>query len=652
MLHEDIDHAIAFLTGAVRVTSRTACLLMDTEWDKADDTTRWDVKLDERLRAHFATKARPGNLRTLQQLAELLYVRSRETGRIPRSAHVLLKELYSQGILQYHKLAWVDSSYLPWPRSESHDGTSSVLAFRPSDDVREEGTHWREYYFDVETSADAVTAHIDEYAAIYGILGLQAQRRLLMSPSAQRSIHKIALPWARVRFRRRDDLTSCSYMIVPVVTLWSRGKTSRIRRTLTLTMYLLPKRSDKESPLSAEDLASLCHQSSWLPARPRVPALEGTSPSSPMLHFEGPLYGFVKMFISENENLLPDVFDATMRKVLDVLGVATAGRGDQVRARVAISRTRSAIFGASIRISCPQGSSVWNHLTRTQSSGSTDIVRKMLSVNAGRNRREFLVDGEAIGLAEMRLTNAYEKDTNQIAFYNPISRFMLNVNPKDDDLFTSVANNFGAAWLDLLATTVCSTKEILRSLRHETQRYRDDIFGREETKSGDAQEPDSVQSMREAMVAAVDDLEPVYGPELVGQAYKSSHARILEMERIPHERDVLLQQIENMTGLLRAERADALTEDIASTTQSLRLLSHKIADSVTNTDWLTGLVLFLSTISAILAADVLLKDLISMRKMLWIDSAIIAASLAYYFGVRFFKRYKPRTLLRGKSRKR
>jgi len=586
---------------------------------RAGSKPRWDVSAQARLRDYLDSRDPALHLQTFDEVADTLRIRFGTRLREDMVPDQLLtSQQQSYGMLDYQKLHWLSSQYLKWSRPLTRDATSTVLSFRPTDNADpSKPSQWREYLLLKKAAMDDAT--FDELATVFDVLALHAQRRMLLSVSAQRRLYKIALPWGHVRFKCRSESASREYMLLPILTLLSAGRTTQYRRTVSLTLFLLPNSADPRPSLTTFDLARLCQQSVWLPRRQDLPVLIGSDGRECRLPIKGPLASFIDDLLVEENCYLPAIFDAVMRKSLDYIGVDSSdeevdekGTEERVRARIAVSRMRSAIFGTSLHFDCGRQSSVWNHLMKATAERRADVVGSALSVNAGRDGKEWLIDGDALQFERMRVTNAFEEDTNALALYNPMSRFMLNIMPKDSDQFTSVSLAFGVAWLNLLAVTVCTVKEILRSYRHEIEVHRTDVMvrlraanirrkgqggkpedppvspaGFERTSSDEAELEEYLRDLHLKMLAIREEVDVVYGLELVGQAYKAAYMRMLEMESIPLERDRLLRELDMTAELLRAEQADKLSGEIAESVRVTKELNGKIALSVGVTEGLS-----------------------------------------------------------------
>jgi hypothetical protein len=265
-------------------------------------------------------------------------------------------------------------------------------------------------------------------------------------------------------------------------------------------------------------------------------------------------------------------------------------REERIGVRIAVSRSKTAIFGTAAQFDGWRSPSIWKRLTDMRAADRARLIGTLMSVNAGRDGRELLVDGDGLRIEQMRVTNAFESDTNALALYNPMSRFIVNINPKGSGLFTNVAVNFGIAWLALLAGSVSTLEEILRSFRYDIEDHRSKVFA--ELRTGVRGERDgasvSLNDLHDSMLAILDELDVVYSLELVGQAYKAAYTRMLEMEGIPEERQHLLREIEIVADLLRAEEARELNRKMLDNSDNIRLLSEKIAYSTAATQHSTG----------------------------------------------------------------
>lgn len=664
MAHIDFENAISFLTATVRVDPRRILPLMELADSALDDVRenvadealpddspaseqrtaepestaqkmRMFVKTYVGLRAHIAK--RYGGAVALQTFDEVAQLIESEHGPDVRRAGVTGSLLERQnppsGVLDYHRLNWLSSRYLPWTVTNSRDAWANVLAFRTTNGQREQ-THWREFLLQTPGMAGC---EYDELAAVYDVLGLHAQRRMLLSVNAQRRLLRIALPWGFSRFKRRDGSLSREYMIVPVLTLLTRPRSALFRRSLTLTVFLLPDSRDAQGlpPLIAADLSGLCHQSVWIPARPALPALVGEDGGA-MQAIRGPLEQYVSTFLPGPKRFLHEIFDAIVQRVIADLGSGEpptraeldddeteARREERIAARVAVSRSRTAIFGTAAQFEGSRHPSVWTRLTEMRAEERGELIGRLLSVNAGRTGREWMVDGDALQLENLRVTNAFDEDTNALALYNPMSRFILNIMPKIPGLFVDTALNFGVAWLALLAGTVSTLEEIQRSYRYDIEDHRSRVIA--ELRARAAGKSDgyaaSLNELHKATLAILDELDVVYSLELVGQAYKAAYARMLEMEGIPEERENLLRELDIVANLLRAEEAGQLNRRMLDSTRSIRRLSKRIANSTRstkdlttqidhttrNTDKLTAWVVIFAIVSSALATNGLVE---------------------------------------------
>jgi hypothetical protein len=660
MAHIDFENAISFLTATVRVDPRRILPLMEladstlddirkdvtdepvpdepatpdrpnVEPDSPAEKMRLFVKTYMGLREHFAK--RPGAALTLQTFDELARSIKHDHPDDVRAAGVTGALLEQQkppsGVLDYHRLNWLSSRYLPWTVTNPRDRWANVLAFRTTNGPHEQ-THWREFL--LKTPAMASCGY-HEFAAVYDVLGLHAQRRMLLSVNAQRRLLRIALPWGFSRFTRRDGSLSREYMIVPVLTLLTRPRSALFRRSLTLTVFLLPDSGDTRGspPLIAADLSGLCHQSVWVPARPALPALAGED-GRETAAIRGPLEEYVSAFLPGPKRFLHEIFDAVVQRVIADLGSGEpatraelvddeteARREERIAARVAVSRSRTAIFGTAAQFEGSRHPSIWARLTAMRAEERGELIGRLISVNAGRTGREWMVDGDALQLENLRLTNTFDEDTNALAMYNPMSRFILNIMPKVPGSFADTALNFGVTWLALLAGTVSTLEEIQRSYRYDIEDHRSRVIA--ELRARAAGKSDgyaaSLNELHQATLAILDELDVVYSLELVGQAYKAAYARMLEMEGIPEERENLLRELDIVANLLRAEEAGQLNRRMLDSTRSIRRLSKRIARSTRstrnlttqidrttrNTDKLTAWVVIFAIVSSALATN-------------------------------------------------
>jgi hypothetical protein len=315
MARIDFQNAISFLTATVRIVSTRNLPLMERapsasrdHPEHAPDEGKTDrnennpgaeqrlfVQTYMGLSDHYA--ARYGADLTLQTFDGLAHsIEQNHTSKI-READVAGKLLVQReppfGVLDYHTLNWLDSPYLAWPSTSSQESKSTVLAFRTTNEGRPQ-THWREFLLMTPAMRGAP---YEELAAVYDILGLQAQRRMLLSVNVQRRLLRMALPWGLSRFKRRDGSLSRRYMIVPVLTLLTRPESALFRRSLTLTVFMLPDSRETAPSLTGLDLAGLCHQSVWIPARPQLPALVATDGGENPASIGGPLNDYIAPFL-------------------------------------------------------------------------------------------------------------------------------------------------------------------------------------------------------------------------------------------------------------------------------------------------------------------------------------------------------------------
>jgi hypothetical protein len=622
------------------------------------------VKTYVGLREHVAKRYGAAvTLQTFDELAQSLERDHRDDVRRAGVTGALLEQQKPpSGVLDYHRLNWLSSRYLPWTVTNSRDRWANVLAFRTTNGPREQ-THWREFL--LKTPAMA-SCDYDELAAVYDVLGLHAQRRMLLSVNAQRRLLRIALPWGFSRFKRRDGSLSREYMIVPVLTLLTRPRSALFRRSLTLTVFLLPDSRDTRGlpPLIAADLSGLCHQSVWVPARPALPALVGEDGGeTPAIR--GPLEEYVSAFLPGPKRFLHEIFDAVVQRVIADLGSGEpptraelddeteARREERIAARVAVSRSRTAIFGTAAQFEGSRHPSIWARLTEMRAEERGELIGRLLSVNAGRTGREWMVDGDALQLENLRVTNAFDEDTNALALYNPMSRFILNIMPKIPGSFAETALNFGVAWLALLAGTVSTLEEIQRSYRYDIEDHRSRVIA--ELRARAAGKSDgyaaSLNELHQATLAILDELDVVYSLELVGQAYKAAYARMLEMEGIPEERENLLRELDIVANLLRAEEAGQLNRRMLDSTRSIRRLSKRIAKSTRstknlttqidrttrNTDKLTAWVVIFAIVSSALATNGLVEAwhgpywLSKFWTMLLVDAIVAVIVLVVFY---------------------
>jgi hypothetical protein len=607
----------------------------------------WELQTYRRLITHFENRVEPGSrLLSLGDVAGALQQRFPDELRTAGiGCPTLLCPRRRRGFLEYHQLYWLDSAY--FSVSGRHDPTANVLAFRPRD--LEHSEPWREFLL---ATPDTDAAPYDEVAAVYNVLGMLAQRRTsLLAVSAQRRLCKIALPWARCRFIRHDGKRTREYLLVPVLTLFSRRVTTQFRRTVTLTLFLLPNERDTGLPLDATDLAALCHQSVWANQRPPLPMLDGSDGLGGR-SLAGPLHRFIEPFLTAHERHLPGVFDVILRSAIRALGVAPAVRNQaqSVRMLVAISRARSAVFGSALHVEGSHSPSVWERLTQMSQGDVAENFGKLLSFNAAREGREWLVSGEGFGLAKMRVTNPYEEDTNAIAFYNPMSRYLANVMPQHREGYPT-SLKMGVAWLNLLAGAISLIKEIMRSYRYEVEQHRNRIEALRSSESSDgrAKAAAELKEVHKTTLEILEELDVVYSFELVGQSYKAAHACVLEMEGVTQEREYLLKELEITTSLLRSEESDQLTQDIASSTSRTEELSKQIAESTKSTDDLTKAVLIFTAVLTALAVKDLLKlaveEPLRQNWLFWTTAALIVVYIVWT--IVFFRSRKRRAEAAG-----
>jgi hypothetical protein len=624
----DAESAISFITASVRIpTDWRSPLLVSEKLDgpranpgdaadegalshdelllRRDEQELWEIKAYQKLCAHLGgTGSQDTCLLSLEQVADRLkarFPRELKKARAPAPL-VTADDTRRRGILDYHELYWLDSPYFPTSDGDSRKPTSTIVAFRPPG--LPEAPPWREYLF-VNDQPHAAERY-PQLAAVYNVLGLLAQRRSLISVTAQRRLCKIVLPWGRCRFERKDG-PSKEYLLVPVVTLLNRGGTAEFRRTITLTVFLLPDSKDPAPALDAPDLAALCQQAVWSDQSPVLPKLVAPGASDGPL-FEGPLDSFVRPFLTEHDRHLPVVFDAILRRVIDVMGVSPTPRyaPESIRALVAISRARSVVFGSTLHVDADETPELWHQLTARQPGDLARHVGRLLSVNAARLGRERLVGGAGFRLKRMRVTNPYEEDTNTIILYNPMSRFMVNIMPRSLDQFPTVSLKLGVAWLNLLAATISSIKEIFRSYRYEIEQYRNRI---ENLGAGDPSK--LLKDVHKLTLAMMTEIDVVYSFDIVTPTYKAAHIRILEMEGIAQERRSLMRELEMTTALLRSEEADQLSKKIADSTSSTEESARSTEESARSTDDLTKFVVVFTVISTIIGVNTIIDSAFS-----------------------------------------
>jgi hypothetical protein len=598
--HLETHSAISFVTAAIRIpTEWESPLLASDDLDlprklgkkgealpqrRAGTDQDWEIQTYANLVDHFSKSVR-GKLFSLGELAKQM--QASFGPQLAEAAPAGLLEVRQQsGMLESYKLSWLNSPYFSLPDPPVDDST--VVSF-----VSPEGSNpppWREYLFVTDEMSKSLTSETTteayhEYAAIYDVLGLVAQRRSLISTMAQRRMCKIVLPWARCHFRLTNGTISRPYLIVPVITLLGRRATSQFRRTFTLTMFLLPNCTSDEPPLDLVDLAAICQQAVWSETSPPNPVLFGPAglvgPA-----FEGPLRTLI---VGANHHLL-EVFDAVLAKVIAMLGVVPkAGSSNSIQTLIAISRKHSVIFGSGLHVAGEHSSEIWSELTKRENRELAEQLGRLLSVNAARQGREWLVGGDGFRLPRMRVTNPYEEDVSTIVLYNPMSRFMVNILPKSHDRFPTASVTLGVSWLNLLAAMLSSIKEILRSYRYEIEQYRNRI---ELLGTGD--DPGTLlKAVHKSTLTILEEIDVVYSFDLVTPTYRAAHTRILDMEGIGEERTNLMRELEIMTALLRSEETDQL--------------NRKIARSTSSTDSLTFFVVVFSALSVMLVTNGLIE---------------------------------------------
>ena len=402
-------------------------------------------------------------------------------------------------------------------------------------------------------------------------MGLLAQRRSLISITAQRRLCKIALPSGRFHFLKADGQVSREYLLVPVISLLSRRGTAQFRRTITLTVFLLPRNGDQAPSTDAADLAALCQQAVWNAESPRFPRIVGRNrlndrPGLIGRLFTGPITQFVPEFNNASDRYLPRIFDELMRTVFRTLEIEprTVDRARSVQTLIAISRARSMVFGSVLQVDAYSYPTLWSQITKSPPNDLTQDIGSLLSVNAARPGREWLIGGEGFRLERMRVTNEYEQDTDAVVLYNPMSHFMIHVMPKARDEFPVSSLKFGLAWLNFLAGTISGSKEILRAYRYRIEDYRNRV-----ERVSTTEDPGRLQQeIHQTTLGILEELDVVSSFELVTPSYKAAHGRMVEMEGIAEERDALVRELEMMTALIRAEEADRLAKDIARSTGS------------------------------------------------------------------------------------
>jgi hypothetical protein len=274
--HLNTRAAISFLTSAVRIPMDWSCSLMESEpltkdWDSRrthdDDGRRlrpvvdnsgpnartretatqrhevqelWEVQLDEKLTNDLESRAPGFRLLSLGNLAGELQLRfPQELAAAGVTGDLIVPVHKRRGILDYRRLQWLDSAFFRVPDNPASK-TSTVIAFQQSG--LNKCPPWREYAF--LSGSPEPEVRFDDLSAAYDLLGLLAQRRSLVSVTAQRLLCKIVLPWGRCRFSGTDGKTSKEYLLLPVLTMISRRMSSEYRRTITLTAFLLPSDDD------------------------------------------------------------------------------------------------------------------------------------------------------------------------------------------------------------------------------------------------------------------------------------------------------------------------------------------------------------------------------------------------------------------------
>lgn len=579
--HLETYDAISFITCAIRVpTGWKSPLLASDAFEperpprgsqaqsRGENDLESEIKTYANLVKHFASMQ--SRLISLGEFGTRIQEQfAAQTAAA--DADELLRAQQPSGMLQPYRLRWLDSPYFPLPTSRSAEETSTVVSFVAPG--RSDTPPWREYLLETNEMQDAASAgdrvvSYDEYATIFDVLGLLAQRRSLISPTAQRRLCKIVLPWGRCRFSLTNGETSRSYLLVPVVTLLGRRATSQFRRTFTLTLFLMPDTSSIDPPLALVDLAAICQQAVWSQTSPPLPRLcvsEG-------LTLGGPLQSLIP---SEGGHLL-NIFDAVLAKVIELLGVeTTVGSVNSVQTLIAVSRKHSVIVGSGLHVAGEHSSEIWSELTRRENRELAEQLGRLLSVNAARQGREWLVGGDGFRLEKMRVTNPYEEDVSTIVLYNPMSRFMVNIMPKSHDWFPIASVKFGVSWLNLLAGTLGSIKEIFRSYRYEIEDFRNRI-----EQLGNDEDPGTLLKLvHKSTLTILEEIDVVYSFDLVTPTYRAAHTRILEMENIADERANLMRELEIMTALLRSEETDRLNRKIVRSTSSTDELTLFVAVS-------------------------------------------------------------------------
>lgn len=571
----------------------------------------WEVQLDEKLVAHFERRGSGFRLLSLGELAGELQLHFRRHLDAAGISGDLIAPAPDRrrGILEYGRLRWLNSNFFRVPQEAAV--TSSVIAFKQSGLPK--CPPWREYVF--QAGASTSEFHYDELAAVYDLLGLLAQRRSLVSVTAQRILRKIVLPWGRCRLHLSEGVPSKEYLLVPVLTMISRRMSSEFRRTITLTTFLLPNDADARPALGTKDLAALCQQAVWHDTGPALPVLARSSDAAEL--FAGPLAAYLRQEMDQSTRL-PDIFDAIFRQALHTLGIrpTTHYPSESVRSLIAISRARSVVFG-SVMHTVNEDHKAPLDIFKAKRNRDRDLaseLEKLLSVNAGREGREPLLGGRGFRVEQMRVTNPYEEDTRTSVLYNPMSRFIVQLIPRSIERFPTISLKFGVVWLNLLASTVSNVKEMLRSYRYEIERYRNRL---------DPKTPEDSQRLlkdiHNTTRRILEEVDVVSSFDLVTPTYKAAHAQILEMEGVFQEREYLMREIEVTTGLLRSEEANNQTRAIALNTN--------------RTDELTAFVALFSSLSAMLVANVLVDfwyhDLHeAFWKMAWVDGAILIALVA------------------------
>lgn len=445
----------------------------------------------------------------------------------------------------------------------------SIYSFdAPDDPVRatgigalsEDESLWRE--FGIVPRVAYSPPNNDASVAVYSTLAAFAIRRSwLMSFNAQRRCYRIAMPWAVA------DIDGANLLLVPIITLIAKKRSTGFRRTLVVTVLLVPPAKGGIDLRVFHGLRKGFETLTIDDNVKTVKQIEGLA---------GPLATFLEPTRPLPESIgLDELFDLVAKRALKLFKTVPVPKrsASQEEASlgtlVSIARTRSAIAGIILNVSVAEGHDVYDALTRADSENSTTREALAASLSSDTWTHGPL---ENLHFDAMRLGDSLQSSSNGATLFNPLSRTFVHAVRANEDYLKHLGW-WMVPWFCLLAESVCSASEMIRT-------YRNAI----EPLSRLEHLPECDAIMRQM----VESMDYIYSIEC-SPLFKAMQDEVMRKSGLRRDHGDLLREIEVNSEMLRAEKVRTLETAIVNTSVAVRNL----------TGWIVALTI-LSVVSSIL----------------------------------------------------